>query len=372
MHNQKEQAKAVAQQVKKYVPLEAPLQTRYPPDRPGGQMTRITDHVYQDIVTGIIYDYKAGYKTQKGNEVPGGAVEYQTRDFGDVRNQGASLFETRESINNRFASDDFNHLKKYAMGEQIAAAIQVCRDAAPDLLEGALDCAYDDGLSTTEVANILVDSLDQYKGASSDKVDQILKAAGDNFGNLKKAQGASNIAVALSTIQELAPHLLKGAVAKAKKAGLDDYQIKYVLSSDFVTKFDNPGDELKIAKEIILPQLRSLGWDDLVSTHLKALARMGVDKNQLAKVARSSSPLKNNSKLNSLAKILKESQLREFEFEGDPNLDIELELDEPQESGLELAVQPEISPAPTGFPSFLSPKAPQVQPAPEVQEPKVE
>ena len=83
MNNSVAQAKAVEQQVKQYIPLEAPLQTRYPPDRPGGQMTRITDHVYQDVDTGIIYDYKAGYTTQKGNKVPGSSVEAQTHDFGD-------------------------------------------------------------------------------------------------------------------------------------------------------------------------------------------------------------------------------------------------------------------------------------------------
>ena len=98
MWNTAAQAKAVEQQVKRYVPLEAPLQTRYPPDRPGGQMTRITDHVYQDIVTGIIYDFKVGYTTQKGNKVPGGSVENQTRQLGDFRNQGSSLFETRQSL----------------------------------------------------------------------------------------------------------------------------------------------------------------------------------------------------------------------------------------------------------------------------------
>ena len=69
-------------------------------------MTRITDHVYQDIVTGIVYDFKAGYKTQKGNEVPGGSVDAQTRELGDSRNQGTSLFETRESLMGRYAEVD--------------------------------------------------------------------------------------------------------------------------------------------------------------------------------------------------------------------------------------------------------------------------
>lgn len=368
MHNKVEQAKAVAQQVKRYVPLEAPLQTRYPPDRPGGQMTRITDHVYQDIVTGIIYDYKAGYKTQKGNEVPGGAVEYQTRDFGDVRNQGASLFETRQSIMNRFAKDGLDHLRKYAMGDEIAAAIQVCRDAAPEFLDSALDCAYDDGLSTTDVAEILTSSIDAYKGASQQKIDEILKAAGVGYENIKKARGASEIAIALSAIQELAPHLLKSAIAKAKNAGLSDSQIKYVLSSDFVTKFDSTDDEVKTAKEIILPQLKSLGWDDLTKAHLKAIAH-NTDKEQLSKLAWQFLPLKKNYKLASLVRILKKSQLREFDFgdQGPSGLELDFEDEEPQESGIELAVEPQVSPAPEGVPSFV-----QNQPAAESEPPKAQ
>jgi len=155
MENAKEQAKAVEQQVKRYIPMEAPLQTRYPPDRPGGQMTRITDHVYQDIVTGIIYDYKAGYKTQKGNEVPGGSVEEQTRALGDDRDRGASLFETRESLMGRYASGEDRVVVK------IASALKAIRDHAPGLLDRAIDNAMDSGLSTTQVANILASDISE-------------------------------------------------------------------------------------------------------------------------------------------------------------------------------------------------------------------
>jgi hypothetical protein len=151
MENAKEQAKAVEQQVKRYIPMEAPLQTRYPPDRPGGQMTRITDHVYQDIVTGIIYDYKAGYKTQKGNEIPGGSVEDQTRELGDNRNRGTSLFETRESLMGRYASDE--------KVIKIASALKAVRDHAPGLLDRAIDAAMVSGLSTSQVADILASDI---------------------------------------------------------------------------------------------------------------------------------------------------------------------------------------------------------------------
>jgi hypothetical protein len=181
MENAKAQAKAVEQQVKRYIPMEAPLQTRYPPDRPGGQMTRITDHVYQDIVTGIIYDYKAGYKTQKGNEVPGGSVEAQTRELGDNRNQGSSLFETRESLMGRYASSDEQVVK-------IAGALKAIRDHAPGLLDRAIDNAMASGLSTTQVADIL----------ASDISEQGLKTLAEDSTKKKREPLKSNVNRTLS------------------------------------------------------------------------------------------------------------------------------------------------------------------------------
>lgn len=149
----KEQAKAVDQQVKKYMPLEAPLQTRYPPDRPGGQMTRITDGVYQDIVTGIIYDFKNGYTTQKGNVIPGTSVENQTKMLHDNVNKGTSVFETRESISSRYASDSPSITK-------IASLIGSISKNNPELLNDAIDYAYDNGMSTRYVAEIIAQAAD--------------------------------------------------------------------------------------------------------------------------------------------------------------------------------------------------------------------
>jgi hypothetical protein len=102
----KEQSSAVDEQIKRFMPLEAPLQTRYSPDMPGGHMTRITDHIFQDIITGKTFDFRSGYKTIKGNEIPGGDVANQTRELGDHRNIGHAMFETRESIMGRYASDN--------------------------------------------------------------------------------------------------------------------------------------------------------------------------------------------------------------------------------------------------------------------------
>jgi len=95
MHGFKQIADAV-DKVRRYRPLEAPLSTRYSPDRPGVSLVRITDRVYQDPTTGKIYDYASGYTTDKGNEIPGGGVDQQIPDIND--HQSRSLFTTRESI----------------------------------------------------------------------------------------------------------------------------------------------------------------------------------------------------------------------------------------------------------------------------------
>jgi hypothetical protein len=457
MWNAAQQAKAVEQQVKRYRPLEAPLQTRYPPDRPGGQMTRITDHVYQDIVTGVIYDFKAGYTTQKGNKVPGSSVENQTRQLGDYRNQSTSLFETRESLMGRYASNgDLHHLKKYAMGNEIAVALKAVRDLAPQMLDEAIDKAREDGLSTSEIGEILGDvasaevtdmfrsvlegadfdptdvdrfkseermlsseeSEDSYRNAvqllstltsagwdsmvremeQSGMRPEHMKALHETFmgGTMLNMEPArvslvpeygphtegltmparyskerhSLVALALSAIQELAPHLLKAAVAKAKAEGLADTQIKYVLSSDFNTKFKEAsfGEDGEIkAAESLLPHLKALGWNDLVKGHLKVMGSLGVSSKALRKLAktygRSVSKLSSYERLKSLFRYAGAEEL-ELE-EGDP-IPLELEFDpyarqmnplEPEEAG---GLQ-------TG--EIIPPVAPPVAPSPKVMGP---
>lgn len=289
MWNSVAQAKAVEQQVKRYVPMEAPLQTRYPPDRPGGHMTRITDHVYQDITTGIIYDYKAGYTTQKGNKIPGGSVEDQTRQLGDYRNQGSSLFETRESLMGRYAAEDPEHLQK------IATAIKAVRDNAPEMMNEALDHAYDAGCSTDVVASIIAD---QTKTAENLKDSLIAVGWSDMLGD---SSHESKIALALNAIQELAPHLLKGGIENAKKAGLTDKQIKSIIAGAFRSNFNAPlGKEGEIrAANILIPQLKALGWNNLVNDHIKVLAKMGISG--LTKFA---SPIKKKSSLHQLKQVL--------------------------------------------------------------------
>lgn len=96
MHGTKAIAEAVENGVRRYRSLEAPLSTRYSPDRPGVSLMRITDNVYQDPTTGKIYNYESGYTTDKGNKIPGGSVQYQTQDVGHYN--ARSMFTTREGL----------------------------------------------------------------------------------------------------------------------------------------------------------------------------------------------------------------------------------------------------------------------------------
>lgn len=178
MHDAKNQAKAVEQQIKRYMPLEAPLQTRYPPDRPGGQMTRITDHVYQDIETGIIYDFKNGYKTQKGNEIPGGAVENQTRDLGDWNNSNSALFSTRESIMGAFAGKNYGLTKQASAeipAEDVAKVIKATVSFYPEALDGIMDVLYNHGASSTMVGEALAVANADLGNADVKRVKQFKK-----------------------------------------------------------------------------------------------------------------------------------------------------------------------------------------------------
>jgi hypothetical protein len=109
---------AVDNQLKVYDPLEAPLQTRYSPDMPGTPTTRIADGVYQDVITGKVYNYRSGYTTNKGNKIPGTSVENQIPDI-DNYQQSRSIFETRDNLMGRYANDNglSNVLK--ALGQDI-------------------------------------------------------------------------------------------------------------------------------------------------------------------------------------------------------------------------------------------------------------
>lgn len=98
-HRVNEAIKAIDEKIKRYRPLEAPLSTRYSPDMPGVSLMRIGDNVYQCPVTKKIYDFRSGYTTAKGNQIPGGDVSNQTQHLGHMAQEHMN-FSTREEVLN--------------------------------------------------------------------------------------------------------------------------------------------------------------------------------------------------------------------------------------------------------------------------------
>lgn len=94
-----EAKKQIADKVKEYRPMEAPLMTRTCPDHPGAQMARIAEHTYQCSLDKGVYNYQNGFTTMKGNKVPGSSVMNQTHGH-DKPNEFTS-FDSRESRLNK-------------------------------------------------------------------------------------------------------------------------------------------------------------------------------------------------------------------------------------------------------------------------------
>lgn len=55
-----------------------PLLTRYSPDYPGVMMYRVSDGVYQDLLSKKVYDFKNGFVSDTGIRYYGGSMAYQT------------------------------------------------------------------------------------------------------------------------------------------------------------------------------------------------------------------------------------------------------------------------------------------------------
>ena len=91
-----EATKQIEDQIKRYRPLEASLSTRYCPDHPGVQVTRVADGIVQCELDKKMYNFREGYTTMKGNSIPGGDVQEQTRNF-STRPIESMTFSTRES-----------------------------------------------------------------------------------------------------------------------------------------------------------------------------------------------------------------------------------------------------------------------------------
>lgn len=164
--------KAVKQQVKRFEPLEAALSTRYSPDMPGVQLIRISDSVYQCPYTGKMYDYKAGYTTNKGNKIPGTSVEHQIPEFGQ-QESAHSLFSTRESIVQRMASEEYDITKtathqdeligsldaRKALLEELKRGILLVMNNAPEYTEDAIDEAIEEALEE----GVPLDVIEEWK-----------------------------------------------------------------------------------------------------------------------------------------------------------------------------------------------------------------
>lgn len=78
---------------KHYKILEAPLSSRYCPDHPGAQISRVGEHMWQCELDKKTYNYETGFELQNGNKVPGGDVAQQTQG---VSAPFHAIFDTRE------------------------------------------------------------------------------------------------------------------------------------------------------------------------------------------------------------------------------------------------------------------------------------
>jgi hypothetical protein len=78
---------------KQYRIMEAPLSSRYCPDHPGAQISRVGEHMWQCELDKKTYNFETGFEMQDGTKVPGGDVSQQTYS---VSAPFHAIFDTRE------------------------------------------------------------------------------------------------------------------------------------------------------------------------------------------------------------------------------------------------------------------------------------
>lgn len=78
---------------KEFRVLEAPLSSRYCPDHPGAQISRVGEHLWQCELDKKTYNYETGFELNNGSKVPGGDVANQTQG---VNVPYHAIFDTRE------------------------------------------------------------------------------------------------------------------------------------------------------------------------------------------------------------------------------------------------------------------------------------
>lgn len=97
LNSVKESTKAIEDSgmTKEYRIMQHALSTRYDPDYPGVQVSRVGDGMWQSEMTKKIYNYNEGFSLSDGSKVPGGNVAEQTQV--DQR-EYHSMFTTREDV----------------------------------------------------------------------------------------------------------------------------------------------------------------------------------------------------------------------------------------------------------------------------------
>lgn len=80
---------------KQYDHTMVPLSTRYCVDHPGAMLIRRGNDDWQCLLDGKVYNWREGFTTAKGNEVPGSQVEGQS-DLGSGAHH--SIFTTRQDV----------------------------------------------------------------------------------------------------------------------------------------------------------------------------------------------------------------------------------------------------------------------------------
>jgi len=94
---------------KNYRIMEAPLSTRYCPDHPGVQISRVGEHMWQCELDKKSYNFETGFELNNGAKVPGGDVNQQTQG---VNIPYHAIFDTREGrLGAKNASADENDMK---------------------------------------------------------------------------------------------------------------------------------------------------------------------------------------------------------------------------------------------------------------------
>ena len=101
---------------KRFNILEAPLSTRYCPDHPGAQISRVGEHMWQCELDKKTYNFETGFEKENGDRVPGGDVANQTQG---ISTPFHTIFDTREGRlgYNRVAGQETDELVKQAGDE---------------------------------------------------------------------------------------------------------------------------------------------------------------------------------------------------------------------------------------------------------------